>query len=317
MSSVEGACSHMNSRQQEKLAGLISQPIEWQCRLDRYTSLSVGGPADAVVKVASRDELQALLNFLSEDQIPWQIIGRGTNLLVRDSGFAGVIILLDGEFVTISRESAIDADTTIIRAGAGCSLARISFNCIEWRLTGLEFAVGIPGSLGGAVIMNAGAWGGEMSAIVESVRIITADGEKRFARGELDFSYRCWNNFAAVRGKAIVTEAELKLKAGDPEIIRQYCSELQDRRKKSQRCKYPNAGSFFKNPVNDSAGRLIDASGLKGLTIGAAMVSEQHGNFLVNKGGATADDVLKLMKLVQEKVKIDSGVELEPEVHFI
>ncbi len=307
----------MNSRQQEKLTGLIAQPIKWQCRLDRYTSLSVGGPADALVKVSNRQELQALLNFLKEDRIPWQVIGRGTNLLVRDEGFAGAIIVLDGEFKAVECESTEVADTTIVRAGAGCSLTRISFNCVDWRLTGLEFACGIPGTLGGAVIMNAGAWGGEMSSIVESVGLITADGEKRFARGELNFSYRCWNGFAALRGTAVVTEVELRLNTGNPETIRQYCSELQDRRKKTQHCKYANAGSFFKNPANDSAGRLIDASGLKGLTVGAAMISEHHGNFLVNKGGATADDVLNLMKIVQSKVKIDSGVELEPEVHFI
>jgi UDP-N-acetylmuramate dehydrogenase len=307
----------MNSRQQEKLTGLISQPIKWQCRLDRYTSLSIGGPADAVVRVDNRRELQAVLTFLAEDKIPWQVIGRGTNLLVRDEGFAGVILLLDGEFKKFERQSTDDAGKGIVRAGGGCSLAQISFSCMEWGLAGIEFACGIPGTLGGSVIMNAGAWGSEMSSIVENVRLMTAEGEKLFVRGELDFSYRSWDGFAAFRGKAVVSEVELELKNGDPDTIRQYCGVLQDRRKKTQLCKYPNAGSFFKNPSNDSAGRLIDVSGLKGLTIGGAMISEHHGNFLVNKGGASADDVLNLMKIVQAKVKNDSGVDLDPEVHFI
>jgi UDP-N-acetylmuramate dehydrogenase len=307
----------MNSEQKLKLTNLSSQAVKWQCRLDRYTSFVIGGPAEALVKVEKRPELQSLLAFLVEEQIPWRVLGRGTNLLVKDEGFAGVILLLGGDFNNVEREFTNDADSVIVRAGAGCSLTRISFRCIEWGLTGVEFACGIPGTVGGAVIMNAGAWGGEMSSIVENVRLTTADGEKVFVRQELDFSYRCWDGFAPYLGKAVVSEVELKLKKGDLDIIRQNCSILQDRRKQIQHCKYPNAGSFFKNPSNDSAGRLIDVSGLKGLTVGGAMISEHHGNFLVNKSGATADDVMTLMKIVQAKVKSDSGVDLEPEVHFI
>lgn len=307
----------MNSRQQEKLTGLLTRSVHWQCRLDRYTSFAIGGPAEAVVKVESREELQVLLAFLADEQIPWRVIGRGTNLLVNDEGFAGVVLLLEGVFKTFDRQSTQDGGGIIVRAGAGCSLTQLAYRCMEWGYTGLEFACGIPGTLGGAMIMNAGAWGSDMSAIVAGVGLMTADGEKRFVRSELDFSYRCWKNFAAYLGRAVVAEVELALQNGDPDIIRQQCDALQDRRKKIQRCTYPNAGSFFKNPANDSAGRLIDASGLKGLTIGGAMISEHHGNFLVNKGGATADDVVHLMHIVRAKVKNDSGVDLEPEVHFI
>jgi len=167
------------------------------------------------------------------------------------------------------------------------------------------------------VITNAGAWGQDMSSIVEGVKLTTAEGELHFSREQLDFSYRHWPGFSALFGKAVVSEVELLLKKGDPDAIRDSCRVLQDRRKKTQLTANSNAGSFFKNPPGDSAGRLIDASGLKGMTIGGAMVSEHHGNFLVNKGGATADDVLNLMKLIQAKVKQDSGVQLEPEVHFI
>lgn len=307
----------MNQAQRQKLTELISPPIDWQARLDCYTSLGIGGPAEAVVKVDRRHEMLELLVFLAEENIAWRLIGRGTNLLVRDEGFAGVIILLGADFKTAQRQPGENSDTVLLRVGAGYSIGRLSSQCIDWELTGLEFASGIPGSLGGAVIMNAGAWGDEMASIVRCVRLISAEGDKELCRQELDFSYRCCNGLAAYQQKAVVTEVELELKKGNASAIRQYCNELQSRRKEAQFCQYPNAGSFFKNPPNDSAGRLIDASKLKGTTVGGAMISEHHGNFLVNKGGATAEDVLRLMQLVQTKVKIDSGVALEPEVHFI
>lgn len=307
----------MNSRQQEKLIGLVAQPVQWQCRLDRYTSFAIGGPADAVVKVERRQELQALLAFLADEQIPWRVIGRGTNLLVSDAGFAGIILLLEGEFKTVDRQVSRDNESIVVCAGAGYSLTRLAYRCVEWGYSGVEFACGIPGTIGGAMIMNAGAWGSDMSAIVAGVGLMTADGEKRFVRRELDFSYRCWDGFAPYLGRAVVADVELVLQNGDRDIIRQQCDALQDRRKKVQGCGSRNAGSFFKNPANDSAGRLIDASGLKGMTVGGAMISLHHGNFLVNKGGATADDVMRLMEIVRAKVKIDSGVDLQPEVHFI
>ena len=307
----------MKQVQRQKLSELIAQPISWQCRLDHYTSLAIGGPAEAVVKVDRRQELQELLVFLAEENIAWRLIGRGTNLLVRDEGFAGVIVLLGFEFKTAQRQPIVNSELVLIKGGAGYSIGRLSADCMEWALAGLEFACGIPGTLGGAVIMNAGAWGGDMASIVQGVRLMTAEGEKQIYHQELDFSYRCWNDFAAYQGKAVVVEVELALRKGDAATIRLNCDVLQNRRKKTQFCQYPNAGSFFKNPPNDSAGRLIDASGLKGTTVGGAMIAEHHGNFLINKGGATADDVLNLMQLVQAKVKIDSGVDLEPEVHFI
>lgn len=307
----------MNRAQNEKLATLVSHPVSWKCRLDSYTSLSIGGPAEAVIRVNKRQELQLLLAFLADENISWRVVGRGTNLLVKDEGFAGVIIILGTEFKTALRQPSEDRGTVVVRVGAGLSFTQLVQKCVDWGLTGVEFACGIPGTLGGAVIMNAGAWGGEMSSVVDTVRLITADGELQIGQKDLKFSYRCWDGFAPYLGKAVVSEIDLKLKNGNPTQIRQYCSELQDRRKETQHCKYPNAGSFFKNPDSDSAGRLIDSSGLKGTIIGGAMISEHHGNFLVNKGGATAADVLDLMKMVQAKVKVDSGILLEPEIHFI
>jgi UDP-N-acetylmuramate dehydrogenase len=307
----------MNRAQQEKLTGLVAQPVHWQCRLDRYTSLAIGGPAEAIVRVDRRQQLQPLLAFLAEESIPWRLIGRGTNLLVKDDGFAGVVITLGREFKTVVKQAAAAAELVSLQVGAGYSLSQLSRNCMEWGLTGIEFGCGIPGTLGGAVIMNAGAWGSDMSSITDSVRLTTAEGDTCFDRPELDFSYRCWDGFSGYAGKAVIAEVVLTLKKGDPHAIRQYCRELQRRRQETQFCKYPNAGSFFKNPPNDSAGRLIDSSGLKGTAIGGAMISEHHGNFLVNRGNATAEDVMNLMKVIQAKVKLDSGVDLEPEVHFI
>jgi len=307
----------MNHTQKEKLSDLVCQPVSWQCRLDRYTSLAIGGPAEALMRVDRREELQPVLAFLAEEEIPWRVIGRGTNLLVRDEGFAGVILVLGIDFKTVEKELSPAADIVVVRAGAGIALPQFALNCIDWGLAGLEFSCGIPGTLGGAVIMNAGAWGSDMASIVESVALLTAEGEERLSHRDLDFSYRFCNGLKPYQGKAVITEVVLALKKGDPNEIRQNCSVLQDRRKKTQLSRHPNAGSFFKNPPNDSAGRLIEASGMKGTTIGGAMISEHHANFLVNKGNATAADVLNLMKMVQTKVKNDSGVDLEPEVHFI
>lgn len=306
----------MNPEQKKRLVELVLQPVQWQCSLSRYTSFAIGGPAEAMVQVDHLRELQPLLGFLAEEDISWRIIGKGTNLLVRDEGFPGVILRLGGEMTTVSEEDGDDG-SIIMRIGGGSSFARLSRRCSERGLTGLEFGCGIPGTLGGAVIMNAGAWGQDIASVLRRVTLVTADGDITFSPGELDFAYRCWKGFAAYRGKAVVAGVELMLKKGDRAAILAYCKSLQDKRKATQPSEHASAGSFFKNPPGDSAGRLIEASGLKGLRVGAAMVSERHGNFLVNTGGATAADVFRLMKIIQERVQKDSSVCLEPEVHFI
>ncbi len=306
----------MNHAQQQRLTGLVTQPIQWQCSLHRYTSFAIGGPAEAVLKVDLVKELQPLLMFLTGENIPWRVIGRGTNLLVRDAGFPGVIVLLGGEFKAIGEEEG-DIDSVALRVGAGCGLAKLSRRCSERGLTGLEFGCGIPGTVGGAVIMNAGAWGRDISSVLRSVTLVTATEEIILPRWELEFSYRCWNDFSPYQDKAVVAAVVMELQRGDVEMIMATRKTLLERRKNSQPSEYASAGSFFKNPPHDSAGRLIEVSGLKGLTVGKAMVSERHGNFLVNTGGATTEDVLCLMKIIQEKIKNDFGIDLEPEVHLI
>ena len=307
----------MNTSQKKALTTLVSHPVEWSCLLNRYTSFAIGGPANAVVTVDRRDELPHLLDFLGRENMHWRVIGRGTNLLVNDTGFPGVVLILGKEYRTVSSPVEGSPDNVIVKAGGGCSLGRLSMSCMDRGLTGLEFANGIPGTVGGSVIMNAGAWGDDLSTIIESITLVTPEGEQAVARKNLDFGYRCWNNYGEFGGKAIIAEVEFRLQRGDAEKIRERCRVLRGNRLKSQPGGYANAGSFFKNPANDSAGRLIEASGLKGAKIGGAMVSEKHANFFVNHGDATAADVLALMRSVQEKVKKDCGIDLEPEVHFI
>ena len=306
----------MNPGQKKRLVELVSQPVQWQCILSSYTSFAIGGPAEAMVQVDHLRELQPLLGFLAEEVLPWRIIGKGTNLLVRDEGFPGVILRLGGALAAVSEEESDDG-SMIVRIGGGGSFARLCRRCSDRGLTGLEFGCGIPGTVGGAVIMNAGAWGRDIASVLRSVRLVTADGEIVVSPGDGDFAYRCWKGFAAYQGKGVVVGVELVLKRGDRLAILAYCKSLQDKRKATQPSEHASAGSFFKNPPGDSAGRLIEASGLKGLRVGAAMVSGRHGNFLVNTGGATAADVFRLMKIVQERVQNDSSVCLEPEVHFI
>ncbi len=307
----------MNSEQQKRLTELVFQPVQWQCKLSRYTSFAIGGPAEALVKVEQIRELQPLLRFLACENILWRTIGRGTNLLVRDEGFPGVILRLGGELAAVSEELDEGDGSVSLRIGGGGSLAALSRGCSERGLTGLEFACGIPGTVGGAVIMNAGAWGRDIASVLRGVRLLTADGEIALFVRDMDLAYRCWKGFAAYQGRAVVTEVELVLHRGDRSAILAHCNSLQKKRYATQPHEHANAGSFFRNPFGDSAGRLIEASGLKGLRVGGAMVSEQHANFLVNTGGATASDVLRLMEIVQEKIKNDWDINLEPEVHFI
>lgn len=311
----------MDDDLKRKLAALVDGPVLWDCPLREYTSFAIGGPAAALVMVETPVELQRLLVFLGEQKIAWRIIGKGTNLLVSDSGFDGVILILGKGFATIELVSE-SVDRMVVHAGAGVSLARLVGWCGDQGCAGLEFTAGIPGTVGGAVMMNAGAWGREMADVLASVTVVTPAGEILvLPRTELDFGYRIWHN--SVQEKMggglgpVVAGVALHLAAGDPERIRGLCRSYREKRRIRQPGKEPNAGSFFKNPQGAAAGRLIEASGLKGMKVGGAMVSPVHANFLVNCGGATAADVVALMKKVQTAVHRDSGILLEPEVHFL
>ncbi|MFH1020558.1 MAG: UDP-N-acetylmuramate dehydrogenase [Pseudomonadota bacterium] len=298
----------------EQLRNLWSGEIEWNSPMARWCTLQVGGPAKAVAMPASRAELQGLLAVLARLGVCWRVIGRGSNLLVSDAGFAGVVVMLGRKFAAIEQRAGGKGGEILVQVEAGCSLMKLVNWCAAQGLQGLEFAAGIPGSVGGAVVMNAGAWGMEMRDILASVTFLRGSGEfLEREKGDLAFSYR----HLETEGM-IAVAAEFLLQAGDRQAIDIRCGQLMRDRKEKQPQGLANAGSFFKNPAGfPAAGKLIQDAGLKGVRIGGAEVSGVHANFLVNTGSATAQDFLDLMRLVQGKVFERFGVRLEPEVHIL
>lgn len=278
--------------------------------MSAHCSFRIGGPARLMACPASGAEAAALLRLLREADAPVELMGKGTNLLVADEGLDAVVVRL-GE--AISGAELLPGDR--VRAGAGISLAKLAVFAAEAGLSGLEFAHGIPGSLGGAVFMNAGAYGGEMKDVLESAEIALPDGTLREVPAEeLELSYR----HSALEGSgALVTAATVKLTPSEPEAIRARMRELMEKRRASQPLDMPSAGSTFKRPVGGYAAALIDQAGLKGFAIGGAQVSEKHAGFVINRGGATFDDVLRLMEHIQKTVLEKSGVRLEPEVRIL
>lgn len=271
-----------------------------------HTTFRIGGPAQFFVIPRTQEEAAAAVRLCRSEGAPYYIIGNGSNLLVSDKGYRGVVIQLFKEF------SDINIEGTRIRAQAGASLAKIAAEALRAGLAGFEFAAGIPGTLGGACIMNAGAYGGEMKDVLLAVTVLTKDGEIReIPREELDMGYR---TSRASREGWIVLGATIELARGDGKEIRAKMEDLKQRRTDKQPLEYPSAGSTFKRPEGCFAGKLIQDAGLKGLRVGDAMVSEKHSGFVVNCGNATAADVDGLIRLVQEKVREDSGITLEPEV---
>lgn len=278
--------------------------------MSAHCSFRIGGPARLMACPASGAEAAALLRLLREADAPVELMGKGTNLLVADEGLDAVVVRL-GE--AISGAELLPGDR--VRAGAGISLAKLAVFAAEAGLSGLEFAHGIPGSLGGAVFMNAGAYGGEMKDVLESAELALPDGTLREVPAEeLELSYR----HSALEGSgALVTAATVKLTPAEPEAIRARMRELMEKRRASQPLDMPSAGSTFKRPVGGYAAALIDQAGLKGFAIGGAQVSEKHAGFVINRGGATFDDVLRLMEHIQKTVLEKSGVRLEPEVRIL
>ena len=275
-----------------------------------HTSFRIGGPADAFVIVHTEKELAALLRILQEDEIEHMLIGNGSNLLFRDEGYHGVIIKLEGDY------QKIYAKETCLFVGGAKLLSGAASYAKEQELSGFEFAAGIPGSIGGAVFMNAGAYGGEMKDIVKCVRLMKKDGSAVYeCMGKnMDFSYRhsCLNE----KGD-IVQSVVLQLEKGIKEEITARMRELNEKRTAKQPVNYPSAGSTFKRPAGGFAAALIEEAGLKGLSVGGAEVSQKHSGFIINKGGATCNDVLALIEKVKEKVYQMSGILLEPEVRII
>ncbi|MBQ7919429.1 MAG: UDP-N-acetylmuramate dehydrogenase [Lachnospiraceae bacterium] len=282
---------------------LISEPMK------NHTTFRIGGEADAMVRISDKNELSKVLRYLSQVEIPYYIIGNGSNLLVADEGYRGVII----EIADKMNEVRVEGSCLVCQAGALMSkIARIAY---ENGLTGLEFAAGIPGTIGGGTVMNAGAYGGELKHVVTQVTVVNKEGEELiFTNEDMEFGYR---TSLIKKYPYIVTEVKLQLEEGDKSVIKETMDDLAARRRDKQPLEYPSAGSTFKRPEGYFAGALIQDAGLKGYTVGGAQVSEKHSGFVINKCGATSADVRNLMAHVQKTVKEKFDVTLEPEVIYL
>ncbi|MBO5908730.1 MAG: UDP-N-acetylmuramate dehydrogenase [Clostridia bacterium] len=277
--------------------------------MSRHTSFKIGGAADIYLCPQSADELKTVLSVAKAENIPLTIIGNGSNLLVSDDGINGAVI----STIKCNKIKMLDENT--IYADAGASLTAVCLAAKDAGLTGLEFAYGIPGSIGGALFMNAGAYGGEMKDITESAESITLDGELISRKAEdMNLGYR--HSIYRENGE-IITSVTLRLKKGDKKEILDRMNELMKKRKTSQPLNYPSAGSTFKRPVGGFAAALIDECGLRGAYVGGAEVSQKHAGFIINKGNATASDVLALIEKIKETVFSKKNIMLEPEVIFI
>ncbi len=275
--------------------------------MKKHTSFKIGGNAKLFFSVGNENDLRELLNLCKQSGVRYMIIGNGSNLLISDEGFDGAVIKLCGEFNDIT----LISDTEIY-CKAGVLLSKLCLFALEHSLSGLEFAYGIPGSVGGAVYMNAGAYNGEMKNVVLSCSHIDENGETQtIGADNLDMSYR--HSFYSGKNY-VITGVTLKLRKGKSDDIKLQMDDYMSRRKSKQPLNYPSAGSVFKRPTGYYAGALIEQAGLKGKQIGGAQVSEKHAGFIINKDNATAEDVCSLVKLIQETVKEKFGVDLECEI---
>lgn len=276
--------------------------------MKNYVHFRVGGPADILLIPESKEQVIKTIEICREKNIPFYVIGNGSNLLVRDGGIKGVVIKL-------KELKNIEVKDNIIEAECGAMLKDVSDAALKNSLTGLEFACGIPGTIGGAVFMNAGAYNGEVSNVIESAEIINGENEViTLSREELDLKYR---SSIIMKNNYIVLSARFKLEDGDKKNIEEIVEDLTNKRESKQPLEYPSAGSTFKRPEGYFAGKLIQDAGLKGYTIGGAAVSEKHSGFVINKNNATATDILNLIHHIQEEVKKQFNVELHPEVRII
>ena len=273
------------------------------------TSFKIGGKCRALVTLPDQQACQTVFAYLRENQIPYSLIGRGSNLLVPDDGYDGIVLKLSGKL-----SAEITVDEGIVTCGAGVSLKNLCLFALERSLTGLEFAYGIPGSVGGAVYMNAGAYDGEISQVLQFVTILDESGKVRTVPAEaLELRYR---HSILMERDWIVLNAGFWLELGNTDVIRDKMQDLLGRRKSKQPLEFPSAGSTFKRPEGSYASKLIDECGLKGDTVGGAQVSEKHAGFVINRGGATFADVMAVCRHVQETVRAQTGfvLELEPEI---
>lgn len=315
----------MNLQQRKRLAACGLAEIHFDADMAAYCTLRVGGRAAALLDVTNLEELSRLLALLADEQITFLVIGRGSNLLVADSGWSGAVIRLKGAFnaIELLQPSCLSkvegsSETAVVKVGAGCPLGKFVAWCGRQGLAGLEFLVGIPGSVGGALQMNAGAQGQEIGSYLLALECVDKQGDIRHIAAEnLRLGYRRLSLPEDDMRAIIIIAALFRLSFDHQENIRSRCASYLEQRKSKQPAGVASAGSFFKNPPGDFAGRLIEAAGLKGLRCGAAMISPVHANFLINSGGASATDMITLMEQVRTRVAARFGIQLEPEVQLI
>ena len=277
--------------------------------MKKHISFKVGGPADFLVKPKTEEELAKVIKFAKEENIPYLVIGNGSNLLVKDGGIRGIVIELSDNF------NDFEIEGNIIKAQSGALLSILGRNALRNSLTGIEFAAGIPGTLGGALAMNAGAYGGEMKDVVKSVRLMDTDGNiVEFTNEQMEFEYR---RSILSRTDYIVLSAVMELKEGNADEIKEVMADYSNRRTTKQPLNFPSAGSTFKRPEGHFAAKLIDDCGLRGLTLRGAQVSDKHCGFVINKDGADAKAILDLMFVVKSTVNAKFGIMLEEEVKIL
>lgn len=301
----------MDPKQKEGLKVMGGEHITFDVSMKPHTTFQVGGTADAFYDAHDLKALSAMIAYLSRESIPYFVIGNGSNILVRDSGVRGVVIHLSGSLAGVEQKRS---DHSTLVAGGGVAIKDLLIRCRDLGLSGLEFMAGIPGSIGGAAAMNSGAFGCEICDRIEAIRLVTPQGAivKR-DKEALTFSYR---RLKLEKG-SIIADVSVRLAMASKKNISQKMSSCLKWRKQHQPLDYRSAGSVFKNPPNDYAGRLIEGAGLKGKRMAGAAVSNRHANFIVNKGNARAADILELMGLIQAEVKRRSGIELEPEIQVV
>jgi UDP-N-acetylmuramate dehydrogenase len=301
----------MSWRTASKVKWLASLPgVSEDEPLASRTSFGIGGPADFFVELGRPQAIENLIEGCAERGIPYLLLGAGTNLLVADAGVEGLVLRV------VNREHQVDG--RVVRAGAGLKMMRLARIVADAGLRGFEFAIGVPGTVGGAVYQNAGCWGKELrQVLVEVEGFMPGTGKKIWKPADLHFAYRTSALREGALKGGLVVEATIQLERGDGEEAKALMAKLTRERAETQPIKTKNCGSVFKNPPGDSAGRLVQAAGLKGAREGMAVVSSMHGNFIVNEGGATAADVKKLIERIQAEVKRRFNVELETEVEMV
>ena len=292
-------------------AWLDSLPhVERGHALAKHTSFNIGGRADWFVEVARVEQLEEIVEECGRRGVPYLLLGAGTNLLIGDGGVEGLVIRV------VNREFSVHGE--LVRAGAGLKMMRLARMAADQGLVGFEFAIGVPGTVGGAVYQDAGCWGRELrEVLVEVEGYVPGAGRQRWPADQLGLGYRTSAFRAGRLHGALITAATVRLERGDGEASKREMRRLTEARNRSQPIRTKNCGSVFKNPPGDSAGRLVEAAGMKGAAEGRAQVSEQHANFIVNEGGATAADVRTLIERVQAAVRERCGVELEAEVEMV